>query len=137
MATSRAGIGAGIRPRRAIGDRPSRAPIMRPPAAPVNEKAPGGGRAPPGAYRSTGRRPGREKYARIDEYVNTSIMGLSAFSWRADVARHRRVDVPLPPVPAEAFMRFGAMLQSLRKKAGMTQAQLAERSRLPLRSIQN
>jgi transcriptional regulator with XRE-family HTH domain len=29
------------------------------------------------------------------------------------------------------------MLQAYRKKAGMTQAQLAERSGLPLRSIQN
>jgi transcriptional regulator with XRE-family HTH domain len=34
-------------------------------------------------------------------------------------------------------MRFGAMLQAYRKKAGMTQAQLAEQSGLPLRSIQN
>jgi len=34
-------------------------------------------------------------------------------------------------------MRFGAMLQAYRKKAGMTQAQLAERSGLPLRSLQN
>jgi transcriptional regulator with XRE-family HTH domain len=34
-------------------------------------------------------------------------------------------------------MRFGEMLQSLRKKVGLTQAQLAERSGLPLRSIQN
>jgi transcriptional regulator with XRE-family HTH domain len=37
----------------------------------------------------------------------------------------------------EATMRFGAMLQAYRKKAGMTQAQLAERTGIPLRSIQN
>jgi transcriptional regulator with XRE-family HTH domain len=34
-------------------------------------------------------------------------------------------------------MRFGAMLQAYRKKAGLTQAQLAQRSGLPLRSLQN
>jgi transcriptional regulator with XRE-family HTH domain len=32
---------------------------------------------------------------------------------------------------------FGAMLQAYRKRAGLTQAQLAERSGLPLRSVQN
>jgi transcriptional regulator with XRE-family HTH domain len=34
-------------------------------------------------------------------------------------------------------MRFGAMLQGYRLKAGITQAELARRSGLPLRSIQN
>jgi transcriptional regulator with XRE-family HTH domain len=33
--------------------------------------------------------------------------------------------------------RFGAMLQELRKRSGLTQAELARRSGLPLRSIQN
>jgi transcriptional regulator with XRE-family HTH domain len=34
-------------------------------------------------------------------------------------------------------VRFGKMLQELRKKAGLTQAELASRSGLPLRSVQN
>jgi transcriptional regulator with XRE-family HTH domain len=34
-------------------------------------------------------------------------------------------------------MRFGEMLKQARVKAGLTQAALAERLRLPLRSIQN
>jgi hypothetical protein len=65
MATSRAGSGSGIRPRRATCDRAARAPIVRRRAPAVNEKAPGGAGAPPGASTSFVRPcPGRRRLGR-------------------------------------------------------------------------
>lgn len=34
-------------------------------------------------------------------------------------------------------MEFGKMLRELRRKAGLSQSELAQRAKLPLRSIQN
>jgi transcriptional regulator with XRE-family HTH domain len=42
-----------------------------------------------------------------------------------------------PVTRRERPMEFKTMLQKLRKAAGLSQSQLAERTRLPLRSIQN